>query len=405
PPLTFRGIPVPGVIAVSHPWRPVPSEMKPGAPWFRNALRLGIAIAAALLVVEFTGVERGYWVVLGTLSVLRLDRQSTRNMAWQVFLGQVLGFLIGGLLLLGLRDHAEWGWATLPLVAGFLGYAVGTKGTILVQAAFTTTLMNLVAITSAGTRGMPELRLLDVVLGLVVAVVVSVLVTPRGLTPQVQNALLAASDAASELLRASVSRLAAILASEADAPTTDAAATKARIALARASETVDLALAQGASRGAETIVWARILSMIEHVTYVSQVISMQVGDYPGDQHARRAAGDLVAASDAVARRMAANTRRLVALLDDLPKDAIVPVAMMVPEPLPDLAHARQTVESKVDIWAEQQDSAMAPTVSRLFWTLRWLQEIDLIASNAGGIADELRSQRLQAERDPHPAAR
>ncbi len=405
PPLTFRGIPVPGVIAVINPWRQVQSELNPGAPWFRNALRLGIAIAAALLVVEFTGVERGYWVVLGTLSVLRLDRQSTRNMAWQVFLGQLLGFLIGGLLLLGLRDHAEWGWATLPLVAGFLGYAVGTKGTILVQAAFTTTLMNLVAITSAGTRGMPELRLLDVVLGLVVAVVVSLLVTPRGLTPQVQTALLAASDAASDLLRASVSRLAAILASETDAPSTDVAATKARVALARASETVDLALAQGASRGAETIVWARILSMIEHVTYVSQVISMQVGDYPGDLHARRAAGDLVAASDAVARRLAANVRRLVALLDDLPSEATVPVAMMVPEPLPDLAHARQTVESKVDIWAQQQDSAMAPTVSRLYWTLRWLEEIDLIASNAGGIADELRSQRRSAARDPYAAQR
>lgn len=405
PPLTFRGIPVPGVISVINPWRQLQSELNPAAPWFRNALRLGIAIAAALLVVEFTGVERGYWVVLGTLSVLRLDRQSTRSVAWQVFLGQLLGFLIGGALLLALRDHAQWGWATLPLVAGFLGYAVGTKGTIIVQATFTTTLMNLVAITSPGTRGVPELRLLDVGLGLAVAVVVSLLVAPRGLMPQIEGALIAASDASSDLLRAAVSRLAGMLAGEADVPTTDTASTTARVALARATETVDLGLAQGASRGAQTIVWARVLSMIEHVTYVSQVISMQVADYPGDLHARRAAGDLVAASDAVARRMAANVRRLVAVLDDLPPEAVVSSALLMPELLPDLAHARGTVESKVEIWAAQRDATMAPTVSRLFWTLRWLEEIDLIVSNVGAIADELRNQRSSAQRDPHAAAR
>lgn len=405
PPLTFRGIPVPGVISVINPWRQLQSELNPAAPWLANALRLGIAIAAALLVVEFTGVERGYWVVLGTLSVLRLDRQSTRSVAWQVFLGQLLGFLIGGALLLALRDHAQWGWATLPLVAGFLGYAVGTKGTIIVQATFTTTLMNLVAITSPGTRGVPELRLLDVGLGLAVAVVVSLLVAPRGLMPQIEGALIAASDASSDLLRAAVSRLAGMLAGEADVPTTDTASTTARVALARATETVDLGLAQGASRGAQD---HRVGSgSLDDRTRspVSQVISMQVADYPGDLHARRAAGDLVAASDAVARRMAANVRRLVAVLDDLPPEAVVSSALLMPELLPDLAHARGTVESKVEIWAAQRDATMAPTVSRLFWTLRWLEEIDLIVSNVGAIADELRNQRSSAQRDPHAAAR
>ena len=42
--------------------------------WFRNAVRGGVGLALAVTVVEITDVSHGFWVVLGTLSVLALQR-------------------------------------------------------------------------------------------------------------------------------------------------------------------------------------------------------------------------------------------------------------------------------------------------------------------------------------------
>ena len=45
--------------------------------WFRNALRGAVGLALAVTVIEVTNVSHGFWVVLGTLSVLRTNALGT----------------------------------------------------------------------------------------------------------------------------------------------------------------------------------------------------------------------------------------------------------------------------------------------------------------------------------------
>src|SRR6185437_13256722 len=49
--------------------------------WFLNSLRGSLALAAAVLVADISGVQHGFWVVLGTLSVLRTNAASTESTA------------------------------------------------------------------------------------------------------------------------------------------------------------------------------------------------------------------------------------------------------------------------------------------------------------------------------------
>src|SRR5579875_311952 len=57
--------------------------------WFRNAARGAIALAAAVAVADMLDIQHGFWVVLGTLSVLRTSAASTGASAWRALAGTV----------------------------------------------------------------------------------------------------------------------------------------------------------------------------------------------------------------------------------------------------------------------------------------------------------------------------
>jgi uncharacterized membrane protein YccC len=55
--------------------------------WCINGLRGALAPAAAVLVADLTGVHHGFWVALGTLSVLRTSAASTGATALRALAG------------------------------------------------------------------------------------------------------------------------------------------------------------------------------------------------------------------------------------------------------------------------------------------------------------------------------
>ena len=55
--------------------------------WFINSLRGSLALAAAVAVADLTSVQHGFWVVLGTLSVLRTNASATGSTALRALLG------------------------------------------------------------------------------------------------------------------------------------------------------------------------------------------------------------------------------------------------------------------------------------------------------------------------------
>jgi uncharacterized membrane protein YccC len=148
--------------------------------WFLNSLRGSLALAAAVLVADISGVQHGFWVVLGTLSVLRSNAASTESTALRALGGTVLGFVLGALLLLGIGTSTPALWAALPIAVAVAAYAPGTLPFTFGQAAFTVVVLVLFNLLAPAGWRVGLLRIEDVAIGCLVSLVVGVLFWPRG---------------------------------------------------------------------------------------------------------------------------------------------------------------------------------------------------------------------------------
>jgi uncharacterized membrane protein YccC len=148
--------------------------------WFLNSLRGSLALAAAVLVADQTGVQHGLWVVLGTLSVLRTNAASTGSTALRALGGTVIGFAAGALLLVGIGTSTPVLWAALPIAIAVAAYAPGTLPFAVGQAAFTVVVVVLFNLLQPVGWKLGLLRVQDVAIGCAVSLVVGVLFWPRG---------------------------------------------------------------------------------------------------------------------------------------------------------------------------------------------------------------------------------
>src|SRR5690348_9589889 len=138
--------------------------------WFLNSLRGSLALAAAVLVADLSGVQHGFWVVLGTLSVLRSNAASTESTALRALGGTLLGF--------GTSTPALW--AALPIAVAVAAYAPGALPFTFGQAAFTVVVLVLFNLLAPAGWRVGLLRIEDVAIGCLVSLVVGVLFWPRG---------------------------------------------------------------------------------------------------------------------------------------------------------------------------------------------------------------------------------
>ena len=169
--------------------------------WFINSLRGALALGAAVAIADLSSVQHGFWVVLGTLSVLRTNAASTGSTALRALSGTVLGFLIGGALLVLIGAHSTALWLVLPVAVFVAAYAPGTAPFAVGQAAFTVVvavLFNLLA--PVGWR-VGLLRIEDVAIGCAVSVFVGAMFWPRGVSAVVASDLADAFRSGSALSR------------------------------------------------------------------------------------------------------------------------------------------------------------------------------------------------------------
>lgn len=148
--------------------------------WFLSSVRGAIALAAAVAIADLTNVQHGFWVVLGTLSVLRTNASATGATALRALFGTVIGFVIGALLILAIGTGSTALWTALPIAVLLASYAPGVLPFAAGQAGFTvviSVLFNLLA--PAGWR-IGVLRVEDVAIGCAVSLAVGVLFWPRG---------------------------------------------------------------------------------------------------------------------------------------------------------------------------------------------------------------------------------
>ena len=175
--------------------------------WFRNAVRGAVGLALAVAVVEVTDVEHGFWVVLGSLSVLRSNALGTGATALRAVGGTAIGFVIGSAIMIGVGSDTAVLWVLLPLAVLLSGVAPSMISFAAGQAAFTVVVVILFNIIVPSGWKVGLTRIEDVAIGCAVSIVVGLLFWPRGATAALGRALSDAFVASSGYLSDAVDRL------------------------------------------------------------------------------------------------------------------------------------------------------------------------------------------------------
>jgi uncharacterized membrane protein YccC len=238
--------------------------------WFQNSLRGSLALAAAVLVADQSGVQHGLWVVLGTLSVLRSNAASTGSTALRALSGTVIGFAAGALLLLGLGTSAPVLWTVLPIAIAVAAYAPGTLPFAVGQAAFTVVVVVLFNLLQPVGWKLGLLRVQDVAMGCAVSLVVGVLFWPRGASSVVGDDLADAFRRGTAYLTQAVDW---VLGTRRDPPDTAASAVTAGI---RLDEALRGYLAeQGAKRLSKEDLWMLVVATMQLRLTSTSLASLQ----------------------------------------------------------------------------------------------------------------------------------
>jgi uncharacterized membrane protein YccC len=167
--------------------------------WVRGAVALGLAV----LVADLASVQHAFWVVLGTLSVLRSNALSTGQNAVRGLVGTAVGFVIGAALLVPIGSHETVLWFLLPIAILFAGVAPAAISFAAGQAAFTVTLVILFNIIQPAGWHVGLLRIEDIAIGCAVSLAVGLLFWPRGAAASLGRALASAyTDSVDYLARA-----------------------------------------------------------------------------------------------------------------------------------------------------------------------------------------------------------
>lgn len=148
--------------------------------WLRNSVRGAVALALAVLVAHETGVQEGFWVVLGTLSVLRSNALGTGATIVGALAGTALGIVVGSAIVLAIGTSSPVLWACLPPAVLLAAYAPRAISFPAGQAGFTVLLLILFNLLEPVGWRVGLVRIEDVAIGFSVSLLVGLLLWPRG---------------------------------------------------------------------------------------------------------------------------------------------------------------------------------------------------------------------------------
>jgi uncharacterized membrane protein YccC len=165
------------------------SHIDRGSVWLHNSVRGAAGLALAVLVANETGVQHSFWVVLGTLSVLRSNALNTGQNVVRGLAGTVAGFVVAGGLVELIGTDTTVLWILLPFAVLLAGIAPAAISFAAGQAAFTLTLVFLYNIIQPAGWKVGLLRVEDIAIGCAVSLLVGLLFWPRGARAALRRAL------------------------------------------------------------------------------------------------------------------------------------------------------------------------------------------------------------------------
>jgi uncharacterized membrane protein YccC len=175
--------------------------------WLRNSLRWAVGLALAVLVGQLADLQNSFWIVLGTMSVLRSSALSTSATIASALLGTLAGIVVGGLIVVAVGGDRGVLWAVLPFAVLLAAYAPQAISFAAGQGAFTIVVLVLFNLIHPAGWRVGLVRVEDVAIGAGVSLLVGLLLWPRGTTAILRGAIGAAYDSAAHYLDATITAL------------------------------------------------------------------------------------------------------------------------------------------------------------------------------------------------------
>jgi len=325
-----------------------------------NSLRGAFALGLAVLVAGLTGVQHSFWVVLGTLSVLRSNALSTGQNVVRGLLGTVAGFVVGAALLALIGTNSVLLWLLLPISVLLAGVAPAAVSFAAGQAAFTVVLVILFNIVQPLGWRVGLLRVEDIAIGCAVSLVVGLLFWPRGAAAALRKALAEAYRDSARYLAAAVEfGMGRCDASLSAVPSPLEAAARSAAAARRLDDTFRGYLAE---RGAKPVPLADVTGL------VTGVVALRLGSDAVLDLWRRDDGESDGGGDRAAARheLLANTGRVAGWYESLASS--LADKSEVPAPLARDAAADQRLVDAVRHDLSGGDGRASATAVRMIWT-------------------------------------
>ena len=326
--------------------------------WLHNSVRGAVGLALAVLVANLAGVQHSFWVVLGTLSVLRSNALSTGQNVVRGLVGTAAGFVVGAGLLALVGTDTTLLWWLLPVAVLFAGFAPAAISFAVGQAAFTLTLVILYNILEPSGWRVGLLRVEDIAIGCGVSLAVGVLLWPRGAAAALGQALADAYTHSARFLASAV-RFGIGTCDTGSAP--QPAPTDESVEAAAASRRLDDAY-RGylAERGAKPLPLAEVTGLVTGVAGLRLAAEAVLDLWRG-------AGVTPGADRAAARReLLAGADALTGWYEDFA--AALSGDRSVPEPLEHDTAAERRLEEAVRTDLSSPDHAAGAVAIRLLWT-------------------------------------
>jgi len=335
--------------------------------WLHNSFRGAVGLGIAVTLAGLTSVQHSFWVLLGTLSVLRSNALNTGQNALRAVLGTVAGSLVGGGLLHLIGHHGTLLWFLLPVAVLLAGIAPAAISFTAGQAAFTVTLVILFNIDQNPNWHIVLLRIQDIALGCAVSVLVALFFWPRGAAAAVDKALADAyTDSARYLARAVDFGLGCCGDGPASAASADEPLEEGRQAAAAARRLDDAFRTYLAEHGSKPVPLADMTTMVTGVVGLrlaaDAVLALwrQAGEGRSEVARAEARRELLAA----ATRMFTWYQGLAAALDR---------RAPVPDPLPRSPTAETRIVESVRRELCDEHGQATATAVRIIWTADHLE--------------------------------
>jgi hypothetical protein len=226
-----------------------------GSVWLRNSVRGAAGLALAVLVARVTDAQNGFWVVLGTISVLRSSALATGTTVVEAIVGTAIGIVVGGLIVLAIGAHTWLLWTALPLAVLLGAYSPRAISFTAGQAGFTIVIVVLFNLLNPVGWSVGVVRIEDVAIGCAVSLVTGFLFWPRGAADVLRGSIGGAYETAARYLDRTI---ATMLGAERAGPIGPAAAEASEAAL-RLDETVREYLAENGSARRDLDALARLV--------------------------------------------------------------------------------------------------------------------------------------------------